>query len=608
MHLPTTRGRTPVTMLILSLLFMLMFPAAVTQAQEYIAPEAAAGETYYAAFPLIVTVDGNLAEWATVPYSTFDDGPQRSSDPAQDGSVAFAAVADSQNLYLSLLVTDSNIIAGQNGIQYWSEDSVEVYINASGDLNRSTFGPGVAQINFPAVNIGKPIEQAIFAGLNWEITGVKAVTVATPTGYAIEASIPLNNGVWAITPAEGETIGFQVQLNGAAQAGGRTVKLSWSNKDKSSDQSYTNPSVFGRLTFSEIEGADSMLTAAGAATAALAAATPVASPTPVEVADASAQNGAFRVDGSTIYAPNGQPFVARGVNVSGFNWVWDRPTMWDVDQITNCWAFNLVRVNNFLFTNEQPWPHSSANNNVDEIIQAFTSRGIVVVMEAHDRIGSYYQGDHLTTLVNWFTDLAARYRDNPYVWFDVSNEPGGRGGVDAENWLNMHRQVIRAIRDTAGNNNIIIVEGANGGQDAGDNSSGNVAQGASAILSYGNDVITFDGKTYPNIVFSIHPYDQWNGGDARMADFFDRVRAQNFALIIGEYGVRTDQDVQPATQSIFNTAPPRNIGLIVWHWVGGDFNDLTANTSTGGGWEINDCNNPTNLSWLGQLVWNHNRS
>lgn len=603
MHSPTTRGRTPVTMLILSLLFMLVFPAAVTQAQEYIAPEAAAGETYYAAFPLIVTVDGNLAEWAAVPYSTFNDGPQRSSNPAQDGSVAFAAVADSENLYLSLLVTDSTIIAGQNGIQYWSEDSVEVYINASGNLDRTSFGPGVAQINFPAVNIGKPIEQAIFAGLNWEITGVEAVTVATETGYAIEASIPLDNGVWSIVPAEGETIGFQVQLNGASQAGGRAVKLSWSNKDKSSDQSYTNPSVFGRLTFSEIEGADSMPVAAVAA-----AATPVASATPVEVADASAQNGAFRVDGSTIYTPNGQPFVARGVNVSGFNWVWDRPTMPDIDQITSCWAFNLVRVNNFLFTNEQPWPHSSVNNNVDEIIQAFTARGIVVVMEAHDRIGSYYQGDHLTTLVNWFTDLAARYRDNPYVWFDVSNEPGGRGGVDAENWLNMHRQVIRAIRDTAGNNNIIIVEGANGGQDAGDNSSGNVAQGASAILSYGNDVMTFDGKTYPNIVFSIHPYDQWNGGDARMADFLDRVRAQNFALIIGEYGVRTDQDVQPATQTIFNTAPPRNVGLIVWHWVGGDDNDLTANTSTGGGWEINDCNNPTNLSWLGQLVWNHNRA
>lgn len=597
MHSPNTRGRTPVTALILSLLFMLVFATAYrTQAQEYLAPEAAAGETYFAAFPLSVTVDGNLAEWAAVPYATFDDGPQRSADPSADGSVAFAAVADGENLYLSLLVTDSTIVAGQNGIQYWSEDSVEVYINASGDLERTAFGPGVVQINFPAVNIGKPMEQAIFAGLNWETTGVEAITVATSSGYAIEALIPLVSTQWEITPAEDETIGFQVQLNGASQSGGRTVKLSWSNKDRTSDLSYTNPSVFGRLTFAQIEGASPPVQ------------TVVPTATPVEVVDAGGQSGGFRVEGSTIYAPSGQPFISRGVNISGFNWVWDRPTMGDIDQITNCWAFNLVRLNNFLFTDEQPWPHSSANNNIDEIIQAFTSRGVVVVLEAHDRIGGYYQGDDLTTLVNWFTDLASRYKDNPYVWFDVSNEPGGRGGIDVENWLNMHRQVIRAIRDTAGNNSIIIVEGANGGQDAGDSSSGNVADAASAILSYGNDVITFDSRTYPNIVFSIHPYDQWNGGDARMADFFDRVRARNFAMIIGEYGVRTDQDVQPATQSIFNTAPARNIGLVVWHWVGGDDNDLTANTSTGGGWEINDCTNPTNLSWLGQMVWNHNHS
>lgn len=594
MHLLTTRGRVPVTAMILFLLTLFFSAAHVIQAQNYIAPEAAAGETYFAAFPLTVTVDGNLAEWAEVPYATFNDGPQRSADPSQDGSVAFAAVADAQNLYLSLLVTDPNIIAGQNGIQYWSEDSVEVYINASDDLNRTSYGPGVVQINFPAVNIGKPIEQAIFAGLNWETTGVRAVTVETESGYAIEASVPLNNAQWNITPAQDVTIGFQVQLNGASQAGGRTVKLSWSNKDKTSDLSYTNPSVFGRLTFSEIEGAPP----------------PAQEPTtaPTQVVDGGNQTGGFRVEGSTIYAPNGQPFVAEGVNVSGFNWVWDRPTLPDIDSITNCWSFNLVRVNNFLFTGEQPWPQSSANNNLDEIIQAFTSRGVVVVLEAHDRIGGYYQGDQLTALVNWFTDLARRYADNPYVWFDVSNEPGGRGGIDVENWLNMHRQVIRAIRDTAGANNIIIVEGANGGQDAGDNSSGNVADASSAILSHGNDVITFDGKTYPNIVFSIHPYDQWNGGDGRMADFFDRVRAQNHALIIGEYGVRTNADVQPATQSLFNTAPPRNIGLVVWHWVGGDENDLTTGTSTGGGWEINDCANPTNLSWLGQMVWNDNHS
>jgi mannan endo-1,4-beta-mannosidase len=93
-----------------------------------------------------------------------------------------------------------------------------------------------------------------------------------------------------------------------------------------------------------------------------------------------------------------------------------------------------------------------------------------------------------------------------------------------------------------------------------------------------------------------------------MADFFDRVYAQHLALVVGEYGVSTGQDTQPAAQSLFNTAPSRGVGRIVWQWDGGDNNDLTVNTSQGGGWEIDNCQNPTNLSWLGQQVWNDNHA
>jgi hypothetical protein len=305
----------------------------------------------------------------------------------------------------------------------------------------------------------------------------------------------------------------------------------------------------------------------------------------------------FTVDGADILDPNGQPFIVKGINVGGMNWTWDRPTLPDIDMIIQCWKFNLVRVNSFLFLGEIRYPQYGTNNDLDAIVQAFTSRGIVVILEAHDRIGGYYLGKELDYLVDWYTDLAIRYRDNPYVWFDVMNEPGGRNGVDVERWVYMHGEVIKAIRGTAQANNIIIVEAAYGGQDTSEDSS---------ILNYSDQILNYEGQRYSNIVFSIHPYDLWNAGDAQMADFFDRVRAQNLALVIGEYGVQTDRDVRAAAESVFNTAPPRGVGRIVWHWVGGDDNDLTENTSMGGGWEIDNCENPTNLSWLGQQVWNDN--
>lgn len=551
----------------------------ISRAQTSLAPDGVSGSTYYAAFPVTISVDGDFSDWADIPTATVDKGVMPSSDPARDGSLIFAAVADSDYLYLSIQVTDAHIVAGQNGIDYWNEDSVEVYINGTSDHALTTYIPGVAQITFPAASIGQPIGQALLGGINYQSLGVRSVVVATSTGYAIEASIPLRTDVWDIQPEDNGSIGFQVDLNSASQAD-RDVKLTWSTADQELDQSYQNPSLFGELIFHQIQGVE-------------------AAPTHVPVAG-------FTVRDSTILDPNGQPFIAKGVNVNGSNWTWQRLTAPDADLITQCWKFNLVRVNSFLFTGQIPYPQHETNNDLDSIIQAFTSRNIVVVLEAHDRIGSYYTGDDLTALIAWFTDLARRYKDNPYVWFDIANEPGGRRSIDVDQWVNMHGRVIEAIRSIAQANNVIIVEGAFGGQDAG-NLDGNLVT-ESAILQHSQDVINYGGQRYDNIVFSIHTYDLWNFGDAKMADFFDRVQAQNLALIVGEYGVSTGQNTQPAAQSLFNTAPPRGIGRIVWQWDGGDYNDLTENTSQGGGWEIDNCENPTNLSWLGQQVWNDNHA
>lgn len=587
MHLSKSKVCALVTQCALIVLLAWMLSTAhIVQAQDLLAPQEVPGETYFAAFPLTITVDGAFQDWEDVPKAQVTQGPQPASDPERDGSFTFAAAADMENLYLWIDVIDANIVAGVHGVEYWFEDSVEVYINGTGDLSLTSYEPGVVQINIPAINIGRPVSETVFAGINASSVNTRAIVVKTETGYAIEAALPLTRGVWDITPQSGSEIGFQIQLNGATQRD-RDIKLSWSAADRTSDQSYQNPSVFGRLEFFQIEG--SVL--------------PTAVPTEVRIPGDN-----FEVQGSTIYDPEGNPFVAKGVNVSGYNWVWTRHTASDVDLIVDCWNFNLVRVNSFLFSGEQPWQQYDVNNDLDQIVRAFTERDVVVVFEAHDRIGSYYVGAELDQLVNWFTDLATRYRDNPYVWFDVMNEPGGRNSVDVDNWLNVHRRVISAIRDTAGADNIIIVEGAHGGQDAGNWDSSPVPENNSAILQYADEVRNFNDKSYENIVFSIHPYDQWNGGDARMADFFDRVIARDLALIIGEYGVQTNADTRAATQSIFNTAVPRDIGRIVWHWDGSDDNDLTVNTSQGGGWEIDNCEAPTNLSWLGTFVWQDNHS
>jgi hypothetical protein len=320
-----------------------------------------------------------------------------------------------------------------------------------------------------------------------------------------------------------------------------------------------------------------------------------------------ARAGKFTVVGSKIYGPDQRPFVARGANVNGYNWVWQRDTADDAHLIVDCWQFNTIRVNSYLFLGRIKWDQYDNNNNLDRIIDVYSKKKVVVIIEMHDFIGKYYEGKDLDELEAFYVDLAKRTKDNPYVWFDIMNEPDENRQPNAEKWIGMHQRIIRAIRAT-GNDNIILVEGSNWGQEAGTWDKGSVPTINSAILSLGKKLLKDGDTTFQNIVFSVHVWEQWNYGDDKLADYLDRVQKQGLALIIGEYGGDNgdNRSTRAATISMFKTAVPRGIGRIVWHWNGDKPNILTQGTSQGGGWQINNCRKPTNLSWMGKLVWKDN--
>ncbi len=222
-----------------------------TAVSNPLVPAGTPKETYYAPFPLAITLDGDLSDWASVPTVTLPDPPTSSSViVTRDTEVTFAAAADDNYLYMMADVTDPHIITGQHGGDYWNEDSVEFYINAAGDLSLTQYVPGVAQITIPPVNIGRALSDYVFGGNQQDSTGVQAVMFATEKGYAVELAVPLRNEVWDIPLTHGNVIGFQVHLNGAATAD-RNVKLIWSAAD-TGDNSWQNPSVFGQLVFYEI--------------------------------------------------------------------------------------------------------------------------------------------------------------------------------------------------------------------------------------------------------------------------------------------------------------------------------------------------------------------
>jgi len=218
-----------------------------TPAEELLAPDGLPKETYYAPFPLPITLDGDLSDWEGVPRVTI---PEEAEQYPELPGVTFAAAADDKYLYFMGDVTDDNIISGEHGTDYWNEDSVEFYLNATGDLGLTGYRDGVAQITVPPLNIGLSPKESVVGGVRGGTAGAQVKVVKTDTGWAVEVAVPLKHDVWNIRLDHGNAIGFQVHLNGASTAN-RDLKVIWSAFDRA-DKSYQNPSVFGKLIFFEI--------------------------------------------------------------------------------------------------------------------------------------------------------------------------------------------------------------------------------------------------------------------------------------------------------------------------------------------------------------------
>lgn len=311
----------------------------------------------------------------------------------------------------------------------------------------------------------------------------------------------------------------------------------------------------------------------------------------------------FIVSGTEIFDPEGHEFVVKGVNMFP-----DKSE--DYDFIVNCWGFNTVRANHF-----PDWPWYGTEWEFDLLATTFADQKTVVILDlAHDAstpdsgIGRYWL-PRQQELIDLYTYYADRYKDNPYVWLELMNEPDTLT-FNSSAWVSMHQQLIAAIRNT-GNQNPILVDGWCWGQDACSWGNSTITEQQSAILGLGDQIINFNGANQENIIFTHHVYDQFQYNSlSRLTDYHDAIQARGYALIVGEYSAKNINSTLKATGYMFQSTQPRKIGRIVWNWSGYDFGgDLTLNSATyGNGKGIDDCQNPSNLTDLGQMVWDDNHS
>jgi hypothetical protein len=150
-----------------------------------------------------------------------------------------------------------------------------------------------------------------------------------------------------------------------------------------------------------------------------------------ELALAPAAPG-FTTQGGTILDPLGRPFVPRGVN----EWVYGlHSDGWGFSEADvaamDAWGTNMVRLElGQQFAIPQMCRYDPAYlSRIDDAVRWITSRGMVVMLDLHWTTAGDPCGDvTLEPLADqlsipfWLT-VAARYKDNPLVVFDLFNEP-----------------------------------------------------------------------------------------------------------------------------------------------------------------------------------------
>lgn len=243
-------------------------------------------ETAVVAFPYDVKVDGKLDEefwsseiikWNKVPYTAGDYGEEHDTFPAssdEDISFEFAAVANSEFLFIAVKVTDE-VVHSDFEESVHLDDSVELFIDSGAEHNDSQDNSVMAEWADPGYdNNDAQFQVDMNGGVHgcWQNPDIDATAegfpiegsaiVKTDTGYVQEIKIPMN---WPNTPIileHGTVIGLNVAVNDDDQEVDvneetgfipRSHQISWAKKAQTSPDSWVNPSLWSEAYFCDTE-------------------------------------------------------------------------------------------------------------------------------------------------------------------------------------------------------------------------------------------------------------------------------------------------------------------------------------------------------------------
>ncbi|MDX2110208.1 MAG: sugar-binding protein [Verrucomicrobiota bacterium] len=173
-----------------------------------------------------VIIDGKLDEWAALPFNLKQPQLIKGDAPADSkkrASLQFAVTDDSENVYVAVKVSDSEVTSHKDKIVF-EQDSVEVRVNANPLPSRAFQLEGQKNMYLWALAPGETQADSRTFLSDMTAKGSQCACIPQPYGYSVEISIPKT--VFADQP-EGPEKGLRIDVTLNDITGKERVQYWW---------------------------------------------------------------------------------------------------------------------------------------------------------------------------------------------------------------------------------------------------------------------------------------------------------------------------------------------------------------------------------------------
>jgi hypothetical protein len=164
----------------------------------------------------------------------------------EDLSASFRTDWDNQALYLLVDVIDDKFV--NDSVEFWLDDSVEVFIDADNSKS-NVYGDNDYQYHFDWEGTRFTAASSQGESRHNKMQGVGCDSTPTDKGYRFALTFPWST--LGVTPRAGVKIGLDVHVNDDDDGGDRDTKLMWHTEN---DIAWQHPSALGTIALGGMIG------------------------------------------------------------------------------------------------------------------------------------------------------------------------------------------------------------------------------------------------------------------------------------------------------------------------------------------------------------------